>query len=283
MPATNSMKGKVQVVKTINSSAGVAVITGAASGMGEAAARLMCEAGWPLLLCDINDQRLRESAGRLGPDCKADLLAGDISDPEFEQALAAALGGRPIGALIHSAGLSPTMAEADRILEVNLAATMRLLDAVRPRMSEGAAAVLFASSAAHQIGTSFDEAILKVTTPDAVGTLAAVAPDSGMAYSVAKRAVLLLARREAVAFGERGCRLVSISPGIIDTPMGRAEMVKHPIMKALVERSALKRPADAEEVAAVAVFLCSPAASFITGTDILVDGGGVGAPLPAQG
>ena len=267
------------MTKTINPAAGVAVITGAASGMGEAAARLMRDAGWSLLLCDINDQRLRASASRLGPECKADLLAADISDPQFEQALAVALDRRPIGALIHSAGLSPTMAEADRILEVNLAATMRLLDAVRPRMSDGAAAVLFASSAAHQIGSSFDETILKVTTPDAVGTLVAIAPDSGMAYSVAKRGVLLLVRREAVAFGERGCRLVSISPGIIDTPMGRAEMEKHPIMKALVEGSALKRPAEAEEVAAVAVFLCSPAASFITGTDILVDGGGVGIPL----
>jgi NAD(P)-dependent dehydrogenase (short-subunit alcohol dehydrogenase family) len=276
------MSEEIQVTKMTNSTAGVAVITGAASGMGEAAARLMCDAGWGLLLCDINDERLRASAGRLGPECKVVLLAADISDSQFEQVLTAALAGRPIGALIHCAGLSPTMAEPERILEVNLAATMRLLGAIRPLMSEGAAAVLFASSAAHQIGATFDEQILKVTTPDAVATLTAIAPDSGMADSVAKRGVLLLTQREAGAFGERGCRLVSISPGIIDTPMGRAEMEKHPIMKALVEGSALKRPAEAEEVAAVAVFLCSPAASFITGTDILVDGGGVGVSLPAS-
>lgn len=265
------------MTKTIDPASGIAVITGAASGMGEAAARLMRDAGWPLLLCDINDQNLRASADRLGQEGNADLLAADISDGHFGQALVAALKGRPIGALIHCAGLSPTMAGPERIFEVNLAATMRLLDAVRPCMSEGAAAVLFASSAAHQIGTSFDEAILKVTTADAVGTLATIAPESGMAYAIAKRGVLLLARRAATAFGERGCRVVSISPGIIDTPMGRAEMEEHPIMKALVEGSALKRPADAEEVAAVAAFLCSPAASFITGTDILVDGGAIAA------
>jgi NAD(P)-dependent dehydrogenase (short-subunit alcohol dehydrogenase family) len=249
--------------------------------MGQSAARLLAEDGWPLLLCDLNADRLAQTAEQLPG--KVEMLAGDISDLAYGDKLVAALAGRPIGALIHCAGLSPTMASAERILEVNLAATMRLIEAVRPRMSEGAAAVLFASSAAHQIGDALDAQIGKVTTPDSVATLAPIATNPGMAYSVAKRGVFLLVRREAKAFGARGARIASISPGIIDTPMGRAEMEEHPIMKALVENSALPRPALAEEVAAVAVFLCSPAASFVTGTDILVDGGSLATPLPGMG
>jgi NAD(P)-dependent dehydrogenase (short-subunit alcohol dehydrogenase family) len=248
---------------------GLAVITGAASGMGEAAARLMGEAGWPLLLCDLNAERLQKSAEGL----RAETLAGDIADAAFPDRLAKAIGDRPVGALIHCAGLSPTMAEPDRILEVNLAATMRLVDVVRPRMAEGGAAVLFASSAAYAVGNMLDEPIGKATTPEAVAALQACSPNSGAAYSVSKRGVQMLVEREATAFGRRGARIASLSPGIIDTPMGRMEMEQQPMMKTMVETSALGRAARAEELASVAVFLCSPAASFVSGIDILVDGG----------
>ncbi len=258
-------------------SIGTAIITGAASGMGEAAAQLMAAAGWKLLITDLNTDRLEQVAHRLRTLGQVDFLAGDISAPEFLASLVAAVEDAPIGALIHCAGLSPTMAAPDRILEVNLAATMRLLDAVRPCFASGGAAVVFSSSSALMIGTNFDTQILEVTSPDQVTTLAALSSNSGMAYSISKRAVQLLVQREAGRFGERGARIVSISPGIIDTPMGRAEMVSHPIMQQLVNNSPLKRAAAAEEVAAVAVFVCSPSASFVTGIDILVDGGAMAA------
>jgi NAD(P)-dependent dehydrogenase (short-subunit alcohol dehydrogenase family) len=254
---------------------GLAIVTGAASGMGEAAARLMAEAGWPLLLCDLNAERLEAVAGRLGG--AAERLAGDIAGPGFAGQLAGALNGRPVGALINCAGLSPTMADAARILDVNLAGSMRLLDAVRPHLADGAAAVMFASTAGHMLGAQLDEVIGKVTTADAVSSLMAVTPSSEAAYSVSKRGVQLLVRREAIAFGKKGARINSISPGIIDTPMGRYEMERQPMMKGLLAGTPLARMAQAEEVAAVAVFLCSPTASFVTGTDVLVDGGSMGA------
>lgn len=252
---------------------GIAVITGAASGMGEASAQLMADAGWSILISDLNAERLEQTATRLRSIGEVETLPGDISDPNYPDALISALGDRSAGALIHCAGLSPTMADPGRILEVNLAATMRLLDAIRPRMASGGAVVLFASSSAYMIGTSLDEQISKAVSPDTVSSLMALSPNPGAAYSVSKRAVQLLVKREAHSFGQVGARIVSVSPGIIDTPMGRAEMESHPVMKQLVENSPLKRAAQAEEVAVVAVFLCSPAASFVTGIDILVDGG----------
>jgi NAD(P)-dependent dehydrogenase (short-subunit alcohol dehydrogenase family) len=260
---------------------GVAIITGAASGMGEAAARLCADTGWTLLLCDLNAERLAETAGRIPARGGVEQLAGDIAAPDYGEKLVAALAGRPIAALIHCAGLSPTMADPARILEVNLAATMRLVEAVRPHMAEGACAVLFASSAAHMQGAVLDEQINQVRTPEAVASLSQYTPEPGAAYSVSKRGVKLLVEREAPAFGRRGARIASISPGVIDTPMGRSEMEKQPIMKTLVEKSPLAREARAEEVAAVAVFLCSPQASFISGTDILVDGGSMATMIGA--
>jgi NAD(P)-dependent dehydrogenase (short-subunit alcohol dehydrogenase family) len=249
--------------------------------MGLAAAQLMSEAGWPVLMCDLDADRL--AAATVDLPAETETLAGDISDLSYGETLLAKLAGRPIGALIHCAGLSPTLASVERILDVNLAATMRLVETVRPQMSEGAAAVLYASCSGQQMGDVLDAQIEAVTTPEAVASLAAFCNgNSGAAYSISKRAVQALVRREAKAFGKRGLRVASISPGIIDTPMGRSEMAKQPIMQKMIENSALERAARPEEVSAVAVFLCSPAASFVTGIDILVDGGCLATPMPIQ-
>lgn len=253
----------------------LAVVTGAASGMGAACAEALSEAGFTLLLCDLDDRRLEAVAERLRASQTVECLAGDIADSSYAGALTAALRGRELGAVVHCAGLSPTMADSERILQVNLAGTMRLLEAILPRMAEGAAAVLFASSAGHILGSALDEPIGRITSPEAVKSLLEHASVPQVAYGVSKRGVMLLVRREAVAFGRRGARLVSLSPGIIDTPMSQAEMAATPVMQQMLAGAALPRMGHAREVAAVVAFLCSSAASFITGTDILVDGGEV--------
>jgi NAD(P)-dependent dehydrogenase (short-subunit alcohol dehydrogenase family) len=153
-------------------------------------------------------------------------------------------------------------------------------------MAQGGCAVLIASSSAYMMETAeVDAAINKLRQGQDSAPLRAMAPTSDAAYPLSKRAVIRLAAREARAFGERGARIVTISPGLIDTGMGRAEAAKHPQMQVLLENTPLRRLGEANEIATAAAFLCSPAASFISGIDIPVDGGMLAAigKLPGQG
>lgn len=255
--------------------AGLAIVTGAGGGIGSATARQLSAAGWPLLLCELDANRLEVIAAQLRATTgTVEVLAGDIADPDFPARLLAMLSDRPVGALVHTAGLSPLMADASRVLQVNLDAAVRLVEAVRPRMAEGGAAVLFASMVAHMSVSPQADAAFNAPLPkQGSAALLEYVPNSDAAYLLSKRGVVNLVRREAAAFGARKARIVSISPGIIDTNMTRGEFAISEAAKAMVERAPLARMGLADELASVAAFLCSPAASFVTGCDIRVDGG----------
>ena len=208
----------------------------------------------------------------------------DVSSADDIAALAeaaAALG--PIRCIAHTAGLSPTQATAAQIVAVDFIGTARVLDAFEPLVRPGTVAVCIASMAA-TFATLPDETLhLLASTPtEELHTLAVLDPstlDAGMAYVVAKRAVQVRVEAAALAWGRRGGRVVSLSPGIIATPQGNEELAGESGdgMRAMIEMSALGRLGTPDEIAATVEFLASPAASLITGTDVLVDGGIVAA------
>jgi NAD(P)-dependent dehydrogenase (short-subunit alcohol dehydrogenase family) len=171
------------------------------------------------------------------------------------------------------------MAPGRTIVEVNLTGTARVAAALLPHMRSGGALVCFASTAGHYVdGSEFKTILDDPSNPllyDALLDAGAQVEDTGMAYSISKFGVRRYVERAAAAWGAKGVRIVSVSPGIIDTPMGAQEFANQPHMKTLLEMTPLKRQGSADEVAAVACFLASPDASFVTGMDVLVDGGSV--------
>jgi NAD(P)-dependent dehydrogenase (short-subunit alcohol dehydrogenase family) len=254
----------------------IAVVTGGCSGMGLACARHFSKTH-RLVLADINLVRLEEAAAELTAAGSSVVpFAVDVTDPAAIANLVKLVEslGR-FGMLVHCAGLSPTMADGRRIMEVNLVGTALLERAFLPLVTPGAAAIFIASSAAHMQGfEARDDAVLRQPLSPRFWTR--VAPDLATpesAYSTAKRGVILYTKAVAAEWGARGGRVVSLSPGLINTPMGRQEAAGQPIMAKLLEVTALGREGRADEIASVVAFLASNAASFISGTDVLVDGG----------
>jgi len=258
---------------------GVGVVTGAVGGMGWPCAQRLAAMGFPLLLCDLNPERLSEQAEALrAQGATVEVMAGDVAEADYAERLVAALGGRGIGALIHTAGLSPTMGSAERILEVNYGATERLVRAIEPLMASGACAVMISSCSAYMVvDARIDAAIEAMVGGAGLDAVRPFATQPASAYPISKRAVIRLVGQVAGAFGRRGARIASIAPGLIDTPMSRAEMEQSEQMKQMLAMTPLQRLGVGDEIASVAAFLCSPEASYVSGCDIKVDGGLLGA------
>jgi NAD(P)-dependent dehydrogenase (short-subunit alcohol dehydrogenase family) len=240
-----------------------------------------------VLLVDRDEVALRQAAGELSAGgATVVTFPLDVSDADGVARLvarASELG--VLRAVAHAAGVSPTMADWRQILDVDLVATARLIVALWPLAGAGTAMVCFASIAPLLMPAAVEPAAAAVLdSPLADGFIdqlrAVVGPeveDPGMAYVWAKRGVHRLVRREAVRYGQAGARICSVSPGIIDTPMGRQEAAAAGTSDILVQQTPLGRQGRSEEVAATVAYLLSDEASFVSGIDIPVDGGVVAA------
>ncbi|MDQ8043906.1 MAG: SDR family oxidoreductase [Solirubrobacteraceae bacterium] len=258
----------------------LAVITGGAGGMGVAAGKRLA-ATHHLLLLDRAGADLDGAAARVagaGGGDEVSTLACDIVDAGSvaEAAeLAASLG--PLGALVHTAGVTPPgVTDPSVVLAVNLRGTRLVLDAFAPQVVPGTVGVLISSLAGHRhFNDAFDgPQLIAGDTAWATRVLDATGrgDDPLAAYSVSKRGVIRMAEHDAAAWGRSGGRLVSISPGLVaDTGIG--EVVMDSFAAKYATEGAVPRPGAADDIAALAEFLISPAASYITGCDILVDGG----------
>ena len=261
----------------------LAVVVGAGA-LGMAMARRMA-LHHRVLLADVEGARAQASAAAMrGEGCDAAAVQCDITSADSVAELAATVMERGgLGVLVQVAGLSPSAGDFHEIVRVNLMGTAMVAEALRPLAGPGSAAILISSLAAHGQPPSPEvQAILRdASAPDLAERLAAAMADGAspqMAYVVSKWGMNLYCRRQAAAWGERGARIVSLSPGLIATPMGATEFENSPGKRAMYEKSPLKRECTMLEIADAAEFLASPHASFISGTDLLVDGG-LGAAL----
>jgi len=250
-------------------------------GMGLACARRL-GSGRRLVVGDHDRDRLAEVVAVLGEEGHDALdQPVDVVDPFSVQAFAArAVAEGPLAAVVHTAGLSPTMASGDAVLRVDLVGTAHVLDAFVPHVTDGTVVVCIASMAGHMWPMDAATEVRMAHLPAAELVEAAAlgdSPDPGLAYAFAKRANLARVKGMAAAYGARGARVVSVSPGMISTGMGRQEFEQQPVMAEMLASSPLRRLGTPDDIAAAVEWLVSPAAGFVTGTDLLVDGGVVAA------
>jgi NAD(P)-dependent dehydrogenase (short-subunit alcohol dehydrogenase family) len=249
----------------------ITIITGACGGMGKALAHRFAPQG-RLLLCDVSEEHLRQLADELPGS--HDIVAGDVSEPTTASRVAAQVAASGnFRALIHTAGISPGMADARRIMEVNLIGTVRMVDALLPLAIRGTVALLLGSISGHKYPPSpLDPDLDDPMANGALDRLAA-ALDPVASYRASKRGVIRLCVARCVAWAERGARILSISPGPVETPMIAREIAKSATLAAELALTPLGRHARVDEIVDAADFLCSDRARFITGTDLRIDGG----------
>ena len=232
----------------------IAIVTGAGAGIGAAIAEEFVAQGAQVLLTDVNDEPGRALAARLGQRfVRADIAVAAERQAVFDAA-AQAWGRLDIlvnnAGITHAAPLETLTEEAfDRVLAVNVKGATFATQAAAALMGQGGS-------------------IINLSSVNAV-----VAIPTQIPYAISKGATKQLTTVTALALAPRGIRVNAIGPGTIMTEMGREVLADEAQQRRVLSRTPLGRIGEAAEIAAVAVFLASDEASYVTGQTIYADGG----------
>jgi NAD(P)-dependent dehydrogenase (short-subunit alcohol dehydrogenase family) len=259
------------------------VVTGAGGAIGFECARRIGHRG-PLLLVDRDPERLAAATARLTLDgfVVERQAARDLSRPGEALALAGMLGDRPLGALVHAAGVGASAAGGRTVFDGNLLTADALLRAFLPSAREGSVAVCVTSVAAQTpVGERVARLLDDLDHPALFDALLSATDGEvvhpHVAYALAQRGIVRLCRRASALWGEAGARVVSVSAGLLDTADTRARLNDDARLRAVADGAPLRRLGSPREVAATVDWLVSPQASYVTGTDVVVDGGATAA------
>jgi NAD(P)-dependent dehydrogenase (short-subunit alcohol dehydrogenase family) len=259
----------------------VTVLIGAGS-IGVAIARRV-SAGKRMLLADLRAENAESAATALSnAGFDVDTATVDVSSRAAVHALAeraAALGN--VTGVIHAAGVSPSQASPEVILKVDLYGTALVLEEFGSVIARGGSGVVIASQSGHRLGALSDEQnrALATTPTEELLSLPMLrldrVKDSLHAYQLAKRGNSLRVMAEAVRWGTRGARVNTISPGIIITPLANDELSgpRGEGYRRMIQKCPVGRAGSSDEVASVAALLMGPEGTFMTGSDVLMDGG----------
>lgn len=255
----------------------LAVIVGA-GGMGMAVARRLGQRH-RLLIADRDAGHLDRQAVQLrieGYDIATCACDVSISTSVAELARQAAELG-PVRTLAHVVGLSPSMGDFRALMAVNWIGANLVEQAFQSLLAPGGSAVFISSMAGHM--RQFEELQPLLDRPLEHGFLDSLEAaidepiNSQLAYMMSKSSLNRMARRKAASWGKRGLRINTLSPGLIATPMGALEFERQPMKYDLLAATPICREGTMVEIGDGVEFLTSSRASFISGIDLLIDGG----------
>ncbi|WP_302826617.1 SDR family oxidoreductase [Anaerofustis stercorihominis] len=268
----------------------ICVVTGGGSGMGLETAKILGK-NHKIILVGRTVSKLDNAIKELkdlGIDAEA--FPGDASDRESVKKLVEyAKSKGNVKTVIHAAGVSPHMADAEKIFTINAVGTINIDEEFAEVMNEGSCILNVSSMSAYMLPeANVPKEVYKLSLKDvdafkaAANQMLQAVPQeqaTGMAYTISKNFVTWFTSRMAVRYGKKGIRVVSISPGTFKTPMGEVEGEE---AASFALRGAMGRLGEPEEIAKMMAFMVSDECSYLCGVDILYDGGSVSAMRAMQ-